>query len=786
MRFALALALTLVSTAAIAQQRPNPMFTGPVAHWITDPEAKPDSYGVYHFRHAFDLPSKPASFKVLVSADNRYRLFVNGEQVSSGPQKSDLMHWRYETVDLAPKLRAGRNVVAALVWNWGPTRPVAVFSLRTGFLLQGSSPAEAAVSTGSSWKVMRDAGYEFAPVTGRAAGGYYAASPGESVDGRQVPWGWEKDGFDDSGWAPARQMIATLPRGTDTYGAGENWQLVPRSIPPLEETPIRFAAVRHMEGTRTDDAFLRGPGDVVIPPHTKTTVLLDQSALTTAYAVLETSGGAGSSVALTYAEALVDKNGRKGNRNEVEGRTIVGVRDVFRPDGGPHRRFQTLWFRTYRYVQADVETAAEPLRIHDLHGIFTAYPYQERARFSSDLPWLADVWKMDWRVARLCAHDTYFDTPYYEQLQYAGDTRIQALISLYMAGDDRLVRQAITQFDLSRIPEGITASRYPSNLPQYIPPFSLIWIAMVHDYWMNRDDPRFVRHLLPGVRSVVGWFERHLDDTGMLGPLEWWCFMDWAREWPAGVPPNAYDGHSATISLLFAYALQRAAEMEDALGQKADAAKDRALAKRLTAAVQSRTWDAKRRLLRDSAESQTFSIQTNTLAVLTDAIPQAQQRAVMEKVIADKSLTQCTYYFDFYVHEAVRKAGLADRYVELLQPWKGMLDLGFTTTPENPEPTRSDSHAWSAHPNYGMLATILGIRPASPGFHTVRIAPALGALTHAEGSVPHPKGDIQVKLIREGERGIHADITLPEGLEGTFEWQGRKTPLHPGRQEMRG
>jgi alpha-L-rhamnosidase len=132
------------------------------------------------------------------------------------------------------------------------------------------------------------------------------------------------------------------------------------------------------------------------------------------------------------------------------------------------------------------------------------------------------MWEIDWRGARLCAWETYFDTPYYEQLQYVGDTRIQALITLYMSDDDRLVRQAIEHFDLSRIPEGITASRYPSDLGQYIPTFSPIWVAMVHDYWMHRDEPEYVRGFLPGIRAVLSWFEQRIDETGMLGPISWW------------------------------------------------------------------------------------------------------------------------------------------------------------------------------------------------------------------------------------------------------------------------
>jgi alpha-L-rhamnosidase len=135
--------------------------------------------------------------------------------------------------------------------------------------------------------------------------------------------------------------------------------------------------------------------------------------------------------------------------------------------------------------------------------------------------------------------------------------------------------------------------------------------------------------------------------------------------------------------------------------------------------------------------------------------------------------------------EALRKAGLGDRYIERLAPWQAMLKLGLTSAPENPEPTRSDTHAWSAHPNYGLLATVLGVRPSSPGFHTVRIAPALGPLRRAEGRVPHPLGDIEVQLVREGQHGMRADVTLPRGLSGVFEWQGRRKQLHEGRQTIR-
>ncbi|MFL5560866.1 MAG: alpha-L-rhamnosidase N-terminal domain-containing protein [Gemmatimonadaceae bacterium] len=790
-RTVLLLAALLTTPTLVGSQGAHQADALSRAHWVTHPDAAPDSFGVFHFRRVLELLARPEHFMLHLSADNRYRFFVNGEPVADGPQRSELMHWHYETVDIAPFLRPGRNVLAAIVWNWGAYRPVGQVSLRTAFLVAGADSASSAASTGEpGWKVVRDSSYEPLPVTGAATGGYYAAPPGESVDARRYPWGWETAAYDDAGWIAAMTLGAAQPNGTDPYGVVQSWQLQARTIPAMEETAVRFGAVRRASGVSLDSSragVLRGARDLVVPARTRAVILLDQQYLTKAYLSLVTSGGAGTSLTLTYAESLRDSTGRKGNRNAVDGKTIVGVRDVIRLDGGARREFRTLWFRTYRYVQLQIETGAEPLRVHDVHGIATGYPYHERGRFTSDAPWIDSVWTMDWRTARLCAWETFFDTPYYEQLQYVGDSRIQALIALYVAGDDRLVRNAIEQFDQSRIPEGLTASRYPSALPQYIPPFSLLWVAMVHDYWMLRDDAPFVRDRLAGVRGVVGWYEQHIDSTGLVaaGAEPWWGFVDWADQWERGAPPGAEHGRSVTVTLQYAYALDRAAELEDALGTPPLAARDRARASSLRAAARARGWDRARGLFRDSPDSAMYSQQTNVLAVLAGAVPPSQQRALMTRVLADTTLVRASYYFSYYVMEAMRDAGLGDRYVEQLAPWRQMLAIGLTTTPEAPEPSRSDSHAWSAHPNYGLLATVLGVRPGAPGFRTVIVAPHLGPLSHAEGTVPHPKGDITVRLTRAGAAGLHVEITLPPGLAGTLEWRAKRAALHPGRQTIR-
>lgn len=779
-RWAFAASLFLMNGAfsPLAAQAPQRPWT---AKWIADGEAAPQAAGVFHFRKTFDLADKPRSFLVRVSADNRYRLFVNGTSVAVGPARGDLLHWRYETIDLAPYLHAGRNLLAALVWNWGELRPGAQISRRTGFLVQSDDAAEAAVDSGPSWKVYWDRGYSFSSAQAQVQG-YYAAAPGETIDASLYPWGWEQLGFDDSKWHSATGITGgALPAGASPYGEAAEWQLVPRPIPLPEERAIRFAEVRRSEGVAVSRTFLAGKAALTIPANSKVSILLDQRELTMGYPVLVASGGRGATATLTYAEGLYDAQNHKGNRDEIAGKTIKGLKDRIIFDGGAARRFQSLWLRTWRYVQIDIQTAGDPLRLDDVHGVFTAYPFQQRAGFASDQTRIDDIWAIDWRVFRLSAFETFWDTPYYEQFQYVGDSRIESLISVYDAGDDRLMRNTIEQFDQSRISDGLTASRYPSSLPQYIPPFSLWWAAMVHDHWMYKGDAEFARRFLPGIRGVIAWYERQLDETGQLGPMRWWNFVDWT--FPRGVPPGAEDGHSTTISLQLAYVLRLAADLETSLGSTIEAQHDRTLADRINLAVRAQSWDGKRGLFADTPEKRQFSQQTNALAILSGAA--TQPRAVAERMLADRGITQASYYFRFYVDEALHEAGLADRYLSELEPWRDMLRLGLTTTLEEPEPSRSDSHAWSAHPNYHLLATVLGIRPAEPGFRSVAITPALGDLKRASGHMPTPVGDIVVNFQRTAGKGLNARITLPANMHGTFAWDGQVSALNPGFNEVR-
>ena len=751
------------------------------ASWISCPGIAQRAYGVYHFRKQFDLPAKPERFVVHVSADNRYRLFVNGEAVCSGPARGDLAHWNFETVDIAQYLHSGTNTLAAQVWNMAEYAAVAQITNQTGFVLQGDGAKEQVVNTNDSWKIYHDSAYNPCSLdNGSKMHSYMVIGPGDSVRAEHYPWGWQTPKYNDGSWQSARNISAPVPYGV---GSDNLWTLVPRTIPQMEETQQRIPSYRNMTGL-TDAGFIKGNHAVTIAPHSAASVLLDQAYNTVAYPHLIVSKGKGSVVRLTYAEALFDTAGGKGNRNETAGKKMIGNYDVFVPDGGSQRTFRPLWFRTYRYMQVDVTTGDEPLVIEDLYGMYTGYPFTQQASFKSNDTSLQTLWNVGWRTARLCAGETYFDCPYYEQLQYEADTRIQSLISLYVTGDDRLMRKAITDFYNSRIAEGLTQGRYPSSRLQVIPPFSLFWISMLYDYMMHRRDDAFVNNKLQAVKGVLHWYEQHIDSSkGMLGPMNWWNFTDWANSFNGGTPAGANDGNSAVVTLQYAYTLQQAAVLFAHSGQKEEAAHCTALAERMMKGTYAQCFDKIKGAMADTPEKKQFSQHAGIMAILTGCIPKTDEAAVMKTILYDTTLDQATFYYRFYLMQALKKTGMANLYYSQLKPWRDMIAKGLTTFAEQPDPTRSDCHAWSASPLYDFLATICGIVPASPGFATVTIAPAPGELTSIEGNMPHPDGTITVSLTHTGEH-IKGTVSLPPNVKGTFVWQGKTIALHSGNQNV--
>ena len=250
-----------------------------------------------------------------------------------------------------------------------------------------------------------------------------------------------------------------------------------------------------------------------------------------------------------------------------------------------------------------------------------------------------------------------------------------------------------------------------------------------------------------------------------------------------GEPPQNEGESSAPFDLLLMLAYGWAADLEAALGLAGMADVYRRREQQLRTTAQQLYWDGARQLYADTPRKQEFSQHSNILAVLGDVITGEPARELMLRALDDKTIAQATLFFRFYLHQAMRKVGEGDRYLDLLGDWRGMIANGLTTFAEWEErpndPPRSDCHAWSASPNIEIFRTVLGIDSAAPAFARVSVRPNLGKLKAARGSIPHPKGIVEVDLQPQS-----ATVTLPSGITGEFAWKGIRRELKPGTNRV--
>ena len=712
--------------------------------------------------------------------------------------------------------------------------PCSVMTYAGGFVLEGvvsdaSGRVGETLSTDGQWKVAVDTGHRFQNdgTTFEGYQGYF-----ERRISRLIPADWTQPEFDDAGWAAAT-VLYKAEQYENRRDPASPYGLVPRLIPLLPEADgARFSDVFVSGGGVAPAGWAElvsnpGPGaqasgllpsasrleacaPVVIPPHTAVEVIFDAGELTTAYPQLEIADGAGASVRLTYAEALRLPWGTPGATllgrqqplanlashfaDESTGWTfdrrgiISGWSDGWEPAGtgrGPAadgtaesvERFEPLHWRAFRYVSLRITTVGEPLTVVSFRHAFTAYPYRMTADFACSDPAWERIWCAALRTMQLCSHETFEDCPYYEQMQYAGDTMITSKIALLVSGDYRLTRQALLHFDWSRLSDGLTQSRYPSRLVQIIPSWSLHWITTVRDYAYCSGDLATVRELVPGMRAVLDWFRRHADADGLPASLPFWNITDWCPWWPRGVVPGADTGPTCIISAQYIVALDEVSDLLRLVGRAGEADELHAEASALRGRLHARFWSETEGLYFDRPGGPEISQYGNAWAIVCGAAGERERARMLARFPHDPKLAPGSFFWWHIGFRALDQAGAYERMPDCLAPWHEMIGYGLTTFVEENSYWRSLCHAWSAHPAIEFLTRILGVTPGAPGFACIDIAPRCCGLQHARGSVCTPRGLVSVAWrIESGRFSVTIDapaatpvrLRLPNGEECSF------------------
>ncbi|KAF4446826.1 Six-hairpin glycosidase [Fusarium albosuccineum] len=755
--------------------------------WMWHPtitEARTDTAGAFvHFRRSLVVQSEPPkSLKVQITADTRYKLYINNRQVAFGPVKGDSSVWFYDEVDIAPFLHLGQNHVAVHVLRF--------------FHSTTYAPSFPRLPFGGLWVSVWEADKAWASQLDSSAAWETAIDPFTilRIDEPEDHFLhiYERSLAHQSGalfWTPAKVL-----EFKSSTGNSPPWHLSPRLIPPHRIEKAQLCAVHNVKsplspGLWRDHLVGDGSSDqqsgLLLAKETHHSIELEAPHHMTAFlrVCFQRSRKSGGTLRITYAESYEDEPEstpwvrRKGDRCDYS-KQLFGPQDIYEFKGkelltplgyydneDAHEVFMPFHFRTFRFLRLDIDVGRSDLVLEKFEIETVNYALDVTAALSLstnhldlDKKW-NQLWSTSIRTLANCMHDCYEDCPFYEQLQYAMDTRSSSLFTYIASGDDRLARQAIIQLHNSfqaRI--GLTASRAPTHRPQLIPHFSLYWICMIHDHFTYYGDKNFIARFLPVVDAVLSYFDGLVEHHGLVARDTRpgiWDFVDWTHQWkPHGIPPAIHrTGISTFTNQLYAYTLCRAANLAEVMRRPAIAGEYQSRTDSIVCSLKDRCFDGTffSDTISSNAVPTDYSQHCQVWAVLSGCLAGVEAQQLLRRSlqgVADGTLVQESISMSFYTMRALSLAG-GDIYDETFHhfwdPWHLQLSRNVTTWVEDSVSQRSDCHAWGSIPIYEFMAEVIGIRPLEPGWSAIEFRPRLGLFPKVNASVPLNMVDGKVK-----------------------------------------
>lgn len=438
---------------------------------------------------------------------------------------------------------------------------------------------------------------------------------------------------------------------------------------------------------------------------------------------------------------------------------------------GKIARFETFKPYGLRFIQVNVTNHSAPVTIKNIGVIEQIYPFEKIGSFECSDPMFNAIWELGWRSLRVCAEDSYTDTPFRERGLYAGDMLPEYAITLAGNGDSRLVKRSLKVFH----------DKYKSIMYDETKAangeFPLINIVTSKWYFDYAGDTAFVNIIYDGYKNLLNRWLDSSDENGLVFRgrqfIEWTSIDKTARL-------------TATHALL-AHALEIVSEYARILGNTDEASFYRKSADNLKEIVRTKFWDRQKQSFNDGYKNGRLEGKyyptSNVWPLLYKCTSKEQAKKIIDyldlelKDIGEESRNRrITPYSSFYALAALyqnKRADIAERFIR--QYWTRMILGGDDTAWENFD-IRGElngggqgtaSHAWSGHPAYFLTTEALGV---SLGFHKefnrdkILIAPQSEYLSWAKGIVPHPLGLVKVEWELE-QNILFLNYDVPENAE---------------------
>ncbi|HEU5012079.1 MAG TPA: family 78 glycoside hydrolase catalytic domain [Roseiflexaceae bacterium] len=791
-----------------------------------DPHAR-ESHGL--FRKTIQLDDVPERAPARITADSRYALFVNGQEVFRGPIRSQPRRMYYDLFDLAPYLQRGENVLAVYVKYYGtpksywmPAAPNLTLG-RTGVMVfEAELGAAGWLVSDGTWKARKSAAWDGSwreEVDDPIGSGI----PVEVFDARRMPYNWRATDFDDSAWGAAQVVPAMHIGGfartqppTDPYGP-----LYPRPIAKLDgdlrtpagvraETlndhvdttlgsPVRRVAATHASPAASAQAA-RLPLTLDVSADSTSRIVIDMGRIVSGLVQFEIDAPGGTTLDISYLEEPLKGPGRMGG-------THAGTRYIAR---GAHDRMEVFDSNGFRYAYLLVHGAEGTVTLKHFAVRELVYPWQNGASFSCDDDELNRIYTAGIRTVQLNSHDAFLDCPTREQRAWVGDAVVHQMVHLATNQDWRLAWHYPMLADSPRsdgaLPMSVVGEIEASG-GFTIPDWALHWVHGVYNRYRFSGDQEAVKAHMPSIERVLRWYAPYQTAGGALKDVPEWNLVDWSSIYVSDT--------SALLTALWARGLHEFAEMAAWLEEKSSQRWAERLYQKAKDGFEM-FWDERRGSYVDhivgGEQRPEMSQLAGALAIVSGLAPQERWSRIADTITDDSRLVVRSWtggldgdysqekmekqfrgiyetdwdaereivlaepFMSYVVHDAVAQAGCAERLPDLYRRWSEFLEGGYDTIGEC-WGWGTHVHGWSCTPTRDMVFYTLGVTPAEPGYTKARIAPRLGRIKWAKGSVPTPHGLLTVEVSAGA-------VTIDSPVPVILDHDGQSRELPAGRHEL--
>lgn len=700
---------------------PSKLLDGktPVANWIWDSgEDNPKNYYLM-VRKTIELKQVPSEAKAFISAYSYADVYINGKLVERCPTNCDPEYQVYEQYDLSSYFHSGENTISALVYNFGVGMHHRI-NAHGGFFFQGKltfgNKQTLKINTDQTWKVSKaDAWDNQTELRNTSA---HLIGFIEKYDARKMPEGWAENRFDDSKWKSARMLGIPPVAPWNSIVEIKRPQLFREKVYPVKHwyagDKIVYDFGKEITGTPVIELFSKYDG-ARFEMGTSERVLPDSTILY--------------KKRVDYTDNYLCKKG--------------------------HQSWSPFTWRGFRYLCL---SASDSLIYKSISAVNRHYNFSGEGSFECSDPLLNKIYETGVFTLKLCAQDTYMDTPWREQTQYiAGDSRYLQKYAYYPFGlsSEFLMRYNILSGIWSQrwSPEGAIRSRYPTdwllgeNTSAYLIDYELEYVIMLGEYYQYFGNADLLRQIYPNLKKLMGYLESLVGkEHGLLSKVPGWIVLDH----PDTYPMDQKDEITG-LNCLYYGALNQAAFIAGTVNgdqQQADVWTKKA--EELKSNIKKWLWSPEKKLYLDSYGSEKCSQQTQVYAMLYGLVDQAEKANLVEKVAADNRSSEQSfaYYVLYSMFDAkpqwsldyIRKYWGEQMKLPLFNGgWHEAWDIANW-----PREIATSSHAWCSGPTALLPQKVLGVEPVSEGWKTFAVKPNLCDLKWAKGVVPTAYGAISV------------------------------------------